>query len=109
MILSAWNEKHWLKPELIEQPALMQVKLILHIENIANEPKNEPKKLTERQYNILQAISIDNTLTREQISQKLEIPLGTIKRDISYLRNEGFLDRTGGNTYGTWIILKGID
>ncbi|MFA6820352.1 MAG: RNA-binding domain-containing protein, partial [Bacteroidaceae bacterium] len=32
LILSAWNEKHWLKPELIEQPELMQVKLILHIE-----------------------------------------------------------------------------
>ena len=22
LILSAWNEKHWLKPELLEQPAL---------------------------------------------------------------------------------------
>ena len=30
LILSAWNEKHWLKPELVEQPELMQVKLILH-------------------------------------------------------------------------------
>jgi ATP-dependent DNA helicase RecG len=27
LILSALNEKHWLKPELIEQPELMQVKL----------------------------------------------------------------------------------
>lgn len=27
LILSAWNEKHWLKPELIEQRELMQVKL----------------------------------------------------------------------------------
>ena len=31
LILSACNEKHWLEPELIEQPELMQVKLILHI------------------------------------------------------------------------------
>lgn len=62
-ILSAWNEKHWLKPELIEQ-----LKLILHIEDVADEPK----QLTERQYRILQAISI--------------------------------LDRSGGNTYGAWII-----
>ena len=31
--LSAWNEKHWIKPELIEQPELMQVKLVLHILN----------------------------------------------------------------------------
>ncbi len=75
-ILSAWNEKHWLKPELIEQPELMQVKLILHIEDVADEsksePKSGPKQLTKRQYRILQAISI--------------------------------LDRSGGNTYGAWII-----
>ena len=57
-ILRAWNEKHWLKPELIEQPELMQVKLILHIEDVADEPKSEPKQLTKRQYRILRAISI---------------------------------------------------
>lgn len=32
LILSAWNEKHWLKPELIEQRELLQVKLILSVE-----------------------------------------------------------------------------
>lgn len=32
LILSVWNEKHWLKPELIEQRELMQVKLVLSIE-----------------------------------------------------------------------------
>ena len=31
--MSAWNEKHWIKPELIEQTELMQVKLVLHILN----------------------------------------------------------------------------
>ena len=25
LILNAWNEKHWIKPELLEQPELMQV------------------------------------------------------------------------------------
>lgn len=110
IILSAWNEKHWLKPELIEQPELMQVKLILHIVNeedeSKSEPKNEPKELSERQLRILHAISTDNTLTREQISQQLDVPLGTIKRDITVLRKNGFLDRTDGNTYGNWVILK---
>lgn len=37
LILSAWNEKHWLKPKLIEQLELMQVKLILHIETFVKE------------------------------------------------------------------------
>ena len=41
LILSAWNERHWLKPELIEQSDLMQVKLILHIET-----KRMPQRMT---------------------------------------------------------------
>ncbi len=44
LILSAWNERHWLKPELIEQSDLMQVKLILHIENKEDAPKNDTKE-----------------------------------------------------------------
>ena len=36
LILNAWNEKHWLRPELIEQRELMQVKLILSIETKQN-------------------------------------------------------------------------
>lgn len=31
LILSTWNEKHWMKPELIEQSELLQVKLILTV------------------------------------------------------------------------------
>ena len=52
LILNAWNEKHWIKPELQEQPELMQVKLTLHIQNEpTNEPVNEP--VNERQQTIL--------------------------------------------------------
>lgn len=43
LILNAWNEKHCLKPELLEQPELMQVKLTLQIQNEStNEPVNVP-------------------------------------------------------------------
>lgn len=55
LILNAWNEKHWLKADLLEQPDLMQVKLTLHIQN---EPTNEPinEAITERQKAILSLI-----------------------------------------------------
>ena len=36
LILNAWQEKHWLKPQLLEQPELMQVKLELKIVNAEN-------------------------------------------------------------------------
>ena len=32
LILKAWDPNHWLKPELFEQPELMQVRLVLTIE-----------------------------------------------------------------------------
>lgn len=35
-VLNAWHERHWLKPQLIEQPELMQVKLEMKIVNAEN-------------------------------------------------------------------------
>lgn len=63
LILNAWNEKHWIKPELVEQSELMQVKLTLFFENDPiNDPVNDPVKLTERQNLILQMFHEDKTL-----------------------------------------------
>lgn len=108
LILSAWNEKHWLKPELVEQPELMQVKLILHIEDIGDDPKNDPKddpkKLSARQRNILNVILENNEITREQIAQKLGVSDSTIKRELNTLRDMDIVVREGGKTYGKWII-----
>ena len=72
LILNAWNEKHWIKPELQEQPELMQVKLILHIQNdvsysSSNDPINDPINLTERQKLILQMFSEEKNLSRERL------------------------------------------
>ena len=62
LILNAWNEKHWLRPELLEQPELMQVKLTLHIQN---EPINvkvaehvNTAHLTDRQRKIYEIIKM---------------------------------------------------
>ena len=115
LILSAWNEKHWLKPELIEQRELMQVKLILSIETKngpKNNPKNDPKsgltELTERQYDILLVIKDNVSITRKQLAQRLGISDSTIKRELAVLKNKGYLNHDGGKTYGKWIVLKEI-
>ncbi len=91
------NEKHWLKPELIEQPDLMQVKLIPHIENIGddtkngiksgtkendvlkNVPKDVLKKLTDRQLKILELINSNSAITRSEMSSQL----GVVKKNNS--------------------------
>ena len=70
LILSAWNEKHWLKPELIEQPELMQVKLILHIENIGDDPKSGTKDGTKLVKALLGSMDVSQEKKAEIESHK---------------------------------------
>ena len=108
LILNAWNEKHWLKPELIEQPELMQVKLVLHIENDKNVTKDVTKDVTkeisERQMIILGLIRENKNLTIPEMSLKTNVTERTIKRDIANLQELGIISREGGRKDGSWII-----
>ncbi len=105
LILNAWNEKHWLKPELQEQPELMQVKLTLHVQpDPINDPINDPIKLTERQELILQMFAEDKSLSRERICEKTGLSDGTIKREIAFLKKSGYLERVGSLKTGYWKV-----
>ena len=91
LILNAWNEKHWIKPELLEQPELMQVKLTLHIQNKVasgslNDPINDPINLTERQKMILQMFSEEKNLSRERLCEETELSDATAKHEITFLK-----------------------
>lgn len=114
LILSAWNEKHWLKPELIEQPDLMQVKLVLHIESKEdmNVPPMSPScppnvskdifnKLTERQKSIVELVCSIPTITKADMSEKFTVVEKTIQRDLASIREAG-IDLTYKE--GKWII-----
>ena len=101
LILNAWNEKHWLKPELQEQPELMQVKLTLHVQP---DPINGPINLTERQDLILQMFAEDKSLSRERICEKTGLSDGTIKREIAFLKKSGYLERIGSFKTGYWKV-----
>jgi predicted HTH transcriptional regulator len=119
LILSAWNEKHWLKPELVEQPELMQVKLILHIEDKIDKPlvthdetkdvlKNVQKdvlnELSERQLIILNLIKENVHIKIEDMSRMLRVNEKTIRRDLSNLQEKEIIVREGGRKNGHWIM-----
>ena len=107
LILNAWNEKHWIKPELVEQPELMQVKLTLYFENDpVNDPINDPIKLTERQSMILQNFREDKTLTKERLCIRTGLSDATAKREIAYLKRIGVLKRIGSKKNGYWVVGK---
>lgn len=111
LILNAWNEKHWIKPELLEQPELMQVKLTLHIQNNVasgslNDPINDPINLTERQKMILRMFSDDKDLSRERLCEKTGLSDATAKLEIAFLKKAGYLERVGSFKSGYWKVLS---
>ena len=123
LILSAWNEKHWLKPELIEQRELLQVKLILSIETKEKDSlmpsngtkemsvvlkdvlKDVIKELSERQIVILEMIVRDPSLSAKAMSEKNTNVERTIERDLAKLKKLGILTRKGGRKNGEWVIV----
>mgnify|MGYP007031467785 CR=1 FL=1 len=54
---------HWFKPELLEQPDLLQVRLTLHVQN---EPVNEP--INKRQQAIISTMKQNPSMTRENLA-----------------------------------------
>ena len=119
LILSAWNEKHWLKPQLIEQRDLLQVKLILSIETkdgdktfVKDFVKDFVKELSERQKVILELVASDPSISAKAISDKISektsekgITDRTIQNDIAKLKKLGILTREGGRKEGRWVIV----
>ena len=110
LILKAWSDKHWIEPDLIEQPELLQVKLILRLrdsENVTKDvTKDVTKELSERQQIILQLILENDTITTSEMSQKTGVVRMTISRDIEALQKAGILRREGGRKDGHWVIEK---
>lgn len=115
LILNAWNEKHWMKPELLEQTELMQVKLTLYVQNNVasgssndpiNDPINDQINLTERQKLILQTFSEEKSLSRERLCEKTGLSDATAKREIAFLKKAGYLERVGSLKTGHWIVVS---
>jgi predicted HTH transcriptional regulator len=118
LILKAWQEKQWPKPELVDDPDILQVKMTLKIpENVLKEsgnvlkdvlkdvPKDVPKELSERQIVIINLIRENIHLTAKEMSYKLSVSLKTIQRELAILIEKGILVRVKGRKNGHWEIL----
>ena len=109
LILSAWNEKHWLKPELFEQTELMQVKLVLTIETknvVKDVVVNVVEELTERQNVIYETIKQDVVdgvvVTASSLSKQLKVHPRTIQRDLAVLASKLLIRHVGSDKTGHW-------
>ena len=112
LILSAWNEKHWLKPELVEQPELMQVKLTLTVETkyaTVNATVNATVKLNKTQQKILPVIQANKYATYEEIAKQLGVERTTVWRNFDAMKKKGVIRRIGGDKNGYWEVLIAMD
>ena len=108
------NGSHRATIETNEERSFINVYIPIHegcgdtviLNDPKNDPKDDPKKLSERQKLILQVISNDRTVTRQQLVQRTKISDSTIKRELSKLKELGYIERIGGKTFGHWEIKK---
>ena len=68
-----------------------------------NDPKDDPKELSERQTLIPNLIKTNDLITIHQMAQKVNVSEKTIKRELAILQGKGFLAREGGRKEGIWI------
>ena len=107
LILSAWNEKHWVKPELFEQPELLQVKLKLSIVNSEATESTTPKTTPKTTRNALIAYIMEHPeATREDMATALNLTIDGIKYHIGKLQKDGVLNRVDGRKEGYWEIVN---
>ncbi len=66
--------------------------------------KDVTKELSEKQKIILKMIEDDALVTVNDMSQKTDVAVRTIKRDLEYLKKQGILARVGGRKEGHWVI-----
>ena len=107
--MSAWNEKHWIKPELIEQTELMQVKLVLHILN-EGDTQCVPQGGTQDDTQgldldtwIENEIASNPKITTEELAQKSKKGIRTIKRHLAKLKHINYV---GSGYSGHWEIIQ---
>ena len=125
LILSAWNEKHWLKPELIEQRELLQVKLVLSVVTLDDVKKDDlkinvwpekwpeewpeewPEKWPEKVVQILQIIKEDKNVTIPKLEMALHLGHTTIKKMLREMQNKKLIHRVGpaNGGRGHWEVV----
>ena len=99
--MSAWNEKHRIKPELIEQTELMQVKLVLHVLN-EGDTQDDTQGLDLDSW-IENEIANNPKITTEELARLSGKSIITIKRHLAKLKHINFV---GSGYSGHWEIIQ---
>ena len=68
--------------------------------------KNGREKLTYRQRYILELLKQDGSILLNELSDKVETSYATLRRDMDFLKNNGFIERIGSRKNGSWKVVS---
>ena len=71
-------------------------------ENVENSGENQ---LSERQVLICNMLKVNGENSARSLARILNLSQRTVEREISFLRNHGFIDKDGTKN-GVWKVLK---
>lgn len=71
---------------------------------ILNDPKDDPKEISERQGFILKIIKEVPSISRKELTQKTGLSDSTLKRELANLKSKGYISRQGSTAHGIWIV-----
>ena len=67
--------------------------------------KDSTKELTDRQLVIIELLYQNGTINIPDLAQKTNVTERTIKRDISMLQKNGYIERMNGKKGGYWQVV----
>ncbi|MFH0734514.1 MAG: RNA-binding domain-containing protein [bacterium] len=78
------------------------------LKNIKIKDKQKTKKLTKAQMTVLEIIVKNNSISRKQIAELLEIKEGIVIKHIEALKKKKVIERVGADFGGYWKVLISI-
>ena len=72
---------------------------------LKNVQKDDLKKITVRQLDVLELMVQNPRVTLQEISKRVKVSVKTIQRDFEAVKKLGIsITRKGGRTYGEWVV-----
>jgi len=70
---------------------------------VLNRPNKSSQKSSQK---ILEIIQINPEITIQELAEKIGLTSRSVGRQIALMKKHGYLERSGSNKAGTWLILK---
>ena len=72
----------------------------------ANEPANEPVKKTLLQKDLMDEMSLNPSVTRLELVERLNVSLISVKRNIAQLIDMNLIERVGSDKSGHLVVIE---